>query len=120
MFNRLFEKLFLSQSKIVFTTSDYDLNWYERSSKYIDNDVILCGKCKLEFDSHYLYYCKRCYDKETDKEERNRMLYGKCKKCFKVCTDHLCLSFGFQNNENNDDIKELVVFKSTDYDLDMD
>src|SRR4051794_16216380 len=98
MFNWLFNGLFPTQKKIVFKISDYDLDWCERSTKFIGYDVILCGKCNREFDSHCLFHCKPCYDEETDKEERNRMLYGKCKICFQVCIeDHSCLTCGFQS-----------------------
>src|SRR5439155_233790 len=62
-------------------------------------------------------YCKYCYNKENNEEERRRILYGKCKKCFKACTDHnWCSTCGSQRF---DDFKNQIVFKLTDYDLNV-
>ena len=64
---------------VVFKITDYDFDKDERSEKFKDYDPILCEKCNKEFgESGELgYHCNNCYEKETNKEERNRMLYVK-------------------------------------------
>src|SRR3954454_13601583 len=115
MFNILFKSS--KQNKIIFKSSDYDLNLDERKVKYKDYDLILCGKCKRQVGCG-LFYCEYCYYNETDEEEKNRMKYGKCKGCFQLCTGHnWCSSCGFQNNDN---IENQIVFKTIYYDLNRD
>src|SRR6266540_2397733 len=67
---------------------DYDLDSDEREEKYKNHDLILCENCNENFENQYPYHCKNCYKKETDKEERNRIKYGKCKECFQINTHH--------------------------------
>src|SRR5947209_3739282 len=73
---------------------DYDLDVYERREIFQNYDVILCEKCNCEIDkNNFFNYCKSCYEKETDKTERCRMEYGKCKECFQALTNSRpCLS----------------------------
>src|SRR5437870_2403871 len=103
MFNKLFKKLVQrKQRKIVFKISYYNLNINDRKVKYQDYDVILCGKCKQQFDD-YWFYCKYCYFNENNnKEERNHMIFGRCKKCFQACANQSrCSACGFQSNFKN-------------------
>src|ERR1700753_948856 len=89
-----------------FQTADYDLNLHERKAKF-RYYLIVCEVCDQTFDS-YSFYCKYCYNKEIDEEKRNCMLYGKCKRCFQICTDDdWCSSCGFQRQ---------IFFNATDYD----
>ena len=79
----------------VFKTSDYDLDEFERKAKFKDYDLILCEKCnqRINIDYYYSCYCKDCYNKNVNEEERNRMQYGRCKECFQVIAHyHGCLS----------------------------
>ena len=70
---------------------DYDLDRYEREEIFQNYDLILCEKCNLKID-YFPYYCQSCYNKETYKTEWHRIIYGKCKECFQVLEDYLCLS----------------------------
>ena len=90
MFYRLFNR------EIVFKISDYDLDLNERKVKFKGCNLILYEKCQQQFD-HDLFYCEFCYSHcSHDKEERNRIKYGKCKGCFQTCTeDNWCSSCGF-------------------------
>src|SRR5687767_9255762 len=107
----------LFKIKIVFETSDYSLVLDERRKKFKSYALIFCGKCKKKI-SKFRLHCEYCYCKETDEEEKNRILYGKCKGCFQACTDdNWCSSCGLQNNDN---IKKQIVFKTMDYDLNSD
>src|ERR1043165_4975387 len=113
MFNTLKQRV----ASIVFKTSNYDLNKDERKAKYKGYDIIFCEKCKQQF-GRKLFYCKHCYNKETNEEERNRMKFGRCKGCSQVCTeDYWCSSCGSQNSG---DIKKQIVIKTSDYDLNWD
>src|SRR5581483_11799056 len=70
---------------------DYDLDYYERAEIFQNYDLILCEKCNHKIDNH-IYYCKDCYEKETDDVEMNRILHGKCKECFHVLSYYGCVS----------------------------
>src|ERR1051325_11078123 len=94
--------------RIAFKTSDYDLNREE--------GIIFCGECEQIFDSSS-FYCKHWYNTEINEKERNHMLYGRCKGCSQACTDNnWCSSCGIQNNS---DFNKQIVFKTSDYDLNM-
>src|SRR6266487_2850574 len=82
------------ESVIVFKTSDYDLDRDERVAKFKDYELILCEKCNQKIDKFW-FRCLDCCNKETSKEERCRMWFGKCKECFQVCTGpNSCSSCG--------------------------
>src|SRR5436853_501942 len=79
-------------------------------------NLIFCEKCKKQFEQD-LFYCKKCCNKENDKEVKNRMLYGKCKRCYQACTDDdWCSYCGFQNNNS---INKQIVFKAIDYNMNL-
>src|ERR1044071_1114137 len=60
----------------IFKTSDYDLNRGQRKAKYEDYDYVLCEKCDQEISK---FYCKHCYNEETDVYKRIHIKYGKSK-----------------------------------------
>ena len=68
------------QSAIVL---DYDLDEDEKKEIFQNYDFILCGKCNCKIEDKYRYCCDNCYEREIDETERNRVLNGKCKECFK-------------------------------------
>jgi len=77
---------------------------------------ISCLKCDQNIDR--LIICFNCHDKETNDEEKNRMMFGKCKECSQAKTglygcSH-CNSKQFQQdkwNSGNTDIDELIRHK---------
>src|SRR5437016_624126 len=69
------------KQSIIFKSSDYDLDTDERKTKYKGYDLILCEKCNQNINRDWL--CKKCYQKETEKEQ-NRMIHGICKECFQI------------------------------------
>src|ERR1043166_2066230 len=96
-------------STLIFKKSDYDLDWCERIAKFRNYDRILCEKCNQKLD----YYCKDCYEDETDNEERERMLYGKCKECLRIKRNNKWCLHHFQQDfdkwtSGNKDIDELI------------
>src|SRR5204862_419770 len=60
----------------IFKYLDYDLDVNERRAKFTKYDSVLCEICNKEIDKPD-YRCKDCYDKETDNNEKNRMVYGR-------------------------------------------
>ncbi len=67
----------------------------ERKKKYTNYNVALCEKCDgflcyNHYINHYTnkvrHYCVLCHMKESDKEERKRMEFGRCKECFQINT----------------------------------
>ncbi|GBB89472.1 hypothetical protein RclHR1_16170004 [Rhizophagus clarus] len=101
-------------NKIIFESSDYDLDKDERRVKYEKYDIIICGKCNEKF--YRDWHCRKCYKNETD-EEKNRMLHGRCKGCSQVMKIHLwcssCNSKRFQRDfikwtSGNADINNLI------------
>src|ERR1044072_1704396 len=100
------------QSPAVFKNSDYDLDRDERRYRFRGHDSVLCEKCNQKFD-YSSYYCKICYKKETDDIEKKHMLYGKCKKCFRVLTYYnWCLCNSIQRVDvwtgGNKDLDRLI------------
>ena len=89
MFKSLY-RFFSKKSTIVL---DYDLDKDERVEIFQNYDLVLCEKCNHKIDNKYPYHCESCYEKETyNSVERNRIFFGKCKECFQVITECLCLS----------------------------
>jgi Zn finger protein HypA/HybF involved in hydrogenase expression len=66
-----------------FKTSDYDLNLDERIIKYKHYNHISCEKCNHEINK-LEYYCMYCYNRETDIDRRNNMIYGSKFEIFKT------------------------------------
>src|SRR5437016_4350588 len=82
-----------------FKKTDYDLNLHERKAKFKYFQIV-CGVCERTFDIH-CFYCKYCYNMETNEEKRNHMLYGKCKWCLQICTGtNWCSSCGFRSYDD--------------------
>jgi hypothetical protein len=103
-----------NNNKIIFESSDYDLDKEERRAKYEKYGIVICEKCKERFNRDL--HCRKCYRNETD-EEKNRMLHGKCKGCSQVMKIHFwcssCNSNRFQKDfdkwtSGNDDIDNLI------------
>ncbi|CAB4400269.1 unnamed protein product [Rhizophagus irregularis] len=80
-----------NNNKIIFETSDYDLDKDERRVKYEKYGIIICEKCKEKFNRDW--HCRKCFNNETD-EEKNRMLHGRCNGCSQVMKIHFwCPSY---------------------------
>ncbi|EXX65018.1 uncharacterized protein OCT59_011225 [Rhizophagus irregularis] len=103
-----------NNNKIIFETSDYDLDKDERRVKYEKYGIIICEKCKEKFNRDW--HCRKCFNNETD-EEKNRMLHGRCNGCSQVMKIHFwcpsCNSKRFQRDfinwtSGNDDIDNLI------------
>ncbi|PKY51234.1 hypothetical protein RhiirA4_468116 [Rhizophagus irregularis] len=74
----------------IFKTSDYNLDLEERRIKYKDFDGILCEKCNRYIAKSW-NYCKHCYDKETDTNNKGFMKYGPNFIIFSTLDYHLSL-----------------------------
>ncbi|EXX65021.1 uncharacterized protein OCT59_011229 [Rhizophagus irregularis] len=103
----------------IFLSSDYDLDIDERKVKYKNFNIVLCEICKNKINHNW--YCRNCYDNENN-EEKYRMLYGKCKRCFQAmkirswCLS--CNSKRFEQDFNkwtsgNDEIDKLIKDSQT-------
>ncbi|RIA91269.1 hypothetical protein C1645_768058 [Glomus cerebriforme] len=105
----------------IFRTSDYYLDLWERKTKYRVYKHILCEKCNQEIDQEideYNYYCKGCYNKETDTNKKNYMKYGSNFKIFK--TSDYYLNFGERKAKYEMKYRlKFGIFKTSDYDLDF-
>jgi hypothetical protein len=78
------------ESKVgIFKLLDYDLNLNERQVKFEKYDYVLCEDCNQEIEI-FKFICFNCYDKETDLNGRNHMMYGICEICFKSNTSFGC------------------------------
>jgi hypothetical protein len=109
IFSRIFNK---SNNVIVFKTSYYDLGFDERRATFKDYNNILCEKCNQKVNSKW-FYCEYCYRNETSKNEKNRILHGKCKQCFEPYTGlNWCTSCELQ--------QDVILFKTSDYYLNLD
>src|SRR3954453_910185 len=76
MSEQLDKYIFKTNVGTLFKTLDYDLDVNERREKFMKYDYVLCEICNQEIERTQYYRCEDCYDKETDKNERNRMTYG--------------------------------------------
>ncbi|GBB90466.1 hypothetical protein RclHR1_17430002 [Rhizophagus clarus] len=74
----------------IFNTLDYNLNLEERMAKYKNFAGIFCEKCNNEIDK-WKYYCKGCYNEETDIIKKNYMKYGLNFKIFNTLDYNLNL-----------------------------
>ncbi|POG75004.1 hypothetical protein GLOIN_2v1770605 [Rhizophagus irregularis DAOM 181602=DAOM 197198] len=86
----------------VFKILDYDLNLDERKMKFKKYDHVICEDCNREIEK-FNFTCYNCYNKETDRNEQNRMNFGICKFCFKSNNSYICSA--------------CKIFETSDYDL---
>ncbi|CAG8710124.1 8312_t:CDS:2 [Rhizophagus irregularis] len=77
----------------IFKTSDYNLDLKERGIKYGHFDGILCEKCNECIENSRSYcYCKDCYNKETDINKKDLIIFGPNFVIFKTSDYNLNLN----------------------------
>ncbi|UZO14208.1 uncharacterized protein OCT59_005669 [Rhizophagus irregularis] len=73
-----------------FKTVDYDLDKYERSTKYKNAKLILCEKCYQKINS---ISCFECYDKVYSHKKEYPTMIGACGGCFEIIRNYDGCSF---------------------------